>query len=490
MIAYNLVGHELENEVHTTIQIFYPNLHYKRVDSLDSSMGGICILSQLQEGLALARLFSDGAEVSSYEKECDPNCTVKEKKLLIKETIYHLLSKELQLFPKWGFFTGVRPAKIMTNRIQRGMTESECINDMQHTYAMAVEKAKLAYEVATAEANVLMRSKEVDVSLYIGIPFCPTRCVYCSFASYPLKQYANRIDDYLQALHKELVYVSAYLKEHQELNLQTVYIGGGTPTSLDEPQFKQLLSWVLELFSMETVEEFTVEAGRPDTITAEKLRLMKSFGVHRISINPQTMNDKTLQRIGRNHSVADICDVFHLARELGHDNINMDLIIGLPEETVADVEHTLAEIEKLSPESVTIHTLTVKRASRLKKELPHHQLSQRAVMEQMLELAEASARKMGMKPYYMYRQKNTVGNFENVGYCLPNRESVYNIQIMEEKQMIFGVGAGASTKLLDFATDRIERAFNVKSVEDYIGRVDEMIQRKKDEFLKMEGIKK
>ncbi|MFI3175351.1 MAG: coproporphyrinogen dehydrogenase HemZ [Bacillota bacterium] len=489
MIAYILLGHALENEVQTTIQIFYPNLHYQRVESLDSQTG-ICIVSEWKEGLAVARLFSDGAEVSSYIKEQHFDCTEKEKKLVVKETIYRLLAEELQLFPKWGFFTGVRPAKLMSYRLRQGMAEADCLNYMKNTYDMIEGKAKLSLEVAKAELSILERSKEVDVSIYIGIPFCPTRCVYCSFASYPLQQYANRVDAYLLALQKEMQYVSTYLKEHPDLNLQTVYIGGGTPTALDESQFEQLLLWISELFPLKKVEEFTVEAGRPDTITAEKLRLMKMFGVNRISINPQTMNDKTLQLIGRTHSVADTIQVFHLARELGHDNINMDLILGLPDETLHEVKHTLAEIEKLSPESVTIHTLTVKRASRLKEELSAHKLTKMEQMEEMLAVADLSARKMGMKPYYMYRQKNTVGNFENVGYCRHNRESVYNIQIMEEKQMIFGIGAGASTKLLDFATDRIERVFNVKSVDDYIARVDEMIDRKKDEFLKMEDIKK
>ncbi|MBQ7085756.1 MAG: coproporphyrinogen dehydrogenase HemZ, partial [Anaerotignum sp.] len=258
-----------------------------------------------------------------------------------------------------------------------------------------------------------------------------------------------------------------------------IYIGGGTPTSLNEAQLERLLQKVEELFHPDETMEYTVEAGRPDTITREKLRLMKEYRVNRISINPQTMNDKTLMAVGRKHSVDDIRRVFREAREEGHENINMDLILGLPGENAEDVRNTMEEIMKLEPDNVTVHTLAVKRASRLREELDQHDMTTADTLEAMLDIAADYAEKMGMEPYYMYRQKNMVGNFENVGYCHPGKEGVYNVQIMEEKQTILAAGAGASTKTVDPETDRIERVFNVKSIEDYIGRIDEMIERKR-----------
>ena len=310
-------------------------------------------------------------------------------------------------------------------------------------------------------------NEKTDVSLYIGIPFCPTRCLYCSFTAYPLKQYEKRVDEYLDAMFKEMKYLAEYA---QNFHLKNIYIGGGTPTSLTEEQLERLLQKVQELFA--PTEDM-------DTITKEKLRLMKVYGVNRISINPQTMNEETLKRIGRRHTVEDIRRVFWEAREVGHDNINMDLILGLPEETPEDVRQTMEEIIALEPDNVTVHTLAVKRASRLKEQFDLYTMTTAEVLEEMLEIAADYAERMGLEPYYMYRQKNMVGNFENVGYCKPGKEGVYNIQIMEEKQTILAAGAGASTKTVDPSTDRIERVFNVKSIEDYIGRIDEMIERKR-----------
>ena len=337
-------------------------------------------------------------------------------------------------------------------------------------------KAALALKVAKAERKILEDNRPEEISLYIGIPFCPTRCLYCSFTAYPLHQYKNRVDEYLDAMFRELDWLAAYSRSFV---MKNIYIGGGTPTSLDEAQLERLLQKVEELFHPDESMEYTVEAGRPDTITREKLRLLKEYGVNRISINPQTMNDKTLRAVGRKHTVEDIRRVFREAREEGHQNINMDLILGLPGEDAADVRNTMEEIMKLAPDNVTVHTLAVKRASRLREELAQHDMTTAQTLEEMLDISAEYAKKMGMEPYYMYRQKNMVGNFENVGYCHPGKEGIYNVQIMEEKQTILAAGAGASTKTIDPETDRIERVFNVKSIEDYIGRIEEMIERKR-----------
>ena len=475
MIYYVLEGHELQNDVQTMIQVFLANRHYTRTEEVTDAE--ITVKSELKQGIASAMLYRRGEKVSEWSMEYDENSlTDKEQKRIIKRTIYELLMKETGIRPQWGLLTGVRPAKLVSIMLEEGKPDEECMRFLTEDYLVMEHKAELAVKVAKAEQKILAGNKPEEISLYIGIPFCPTRCLYCSFTAYPLHQYKNRVDEYLDAMFKELDWLAAYSKN---FIMKNIYIGGGTPTSLNEAQLERLLQKVEELFHPDETMEYTVEAGRPDTITREKLRLMKEYRVNRISINPQTMNDKTLMAVGRKHSVDDIRRVFWEAREEGHENINMDLILGLPGENAEDVRNTMEEIMKLEPDNVTVHTLAVKRASRLREELDQHDMTTADTLEEMLNIAAEYAEKMGMEPYYMYRQKNMVGNFENVGYCHPGKEGVYNVQIMEEKQTILAAGAGASTKTVDPETDRIERVFNVKSIEDYIGRIDEMIERKR-----------
>ena len=475
MIYYVLEGHELQNDVQTMIQVFLANRHYTRTEEVTDAE--ITVKSEMKKGIASAMLYRRGEKVSEWSMDYDENAlTDKEQKRIIKRTIYELLMKETGIRPQWGLLTGVRPAKLVSIMLEEGRFDEDCMKFLTEDYLVMEHKAELAVKVAKAEQKILAGNKPEEISLYIGIPFCPTRCLYCSFTAYPLHQYKNRVDEYLDAMFKELDWLAAYSKNFV---MKNIYIGGGTPTSLNEMQLERLLQKVEELFHPDDTMEYTVEAGRPDTITREKLRLMKEYRVNRISINPQTMNDKTLMAVGRKHSVDDIRRVFWEAREEGHENINMDLILGLPGETAEDVRNTMEEIMKLEPDNVTVHTLAVKRASRLREELDQHDMTTAETLEAMLNIAAEYAEKMGMEPYYMYRQKNMVGNFENVGYCHPGKEGVYNVQIMEEKQTILAAGAGASTKTVDPETDRIERVFNVKSIEDYIGRIDEMIERKK-----------
>jgi oxygen-independent coproporphyrinogen-3 oxidase len=290
-----------------------------------------------------------------------------------------------------------------------------------------------------------------------------------------LKQYADRVDRYLDALEKEMQ-VSAQLIEGREL--ESIYIGGGTPTSLNEKQLERLMSCVEKYFDRSKLKEYTVEAGRPDTITREKLHIIKKYNADRISINPQTLNDETLRVIGREHNTEMFLNAFKMAREEGHNHINTDIILGLPGEGKEQVIRTMEGLAELSPESITVHTLAVKRASRLKETLEMYAMTEFKTMEEMLAVAAEYTKNMGLFPYYMYRQKNMVGNFENVGYCKPGCQGVYNVQIMEEKQSIFALGAGGSTKIVNPETNHIDRVFNVKSVDDYINRIDEMIERK------------
>ena len=309
----------------------------------------------------------------------------------------------------------------------------------------------------------------------MGIPFCPSICLYCSFSSSPLSLWKDKVDLYLDALCKEIDYVSDAFAE-KELN--TVYIGGGTPTTLEPYQLERLLSKLEERFCFDKLKEFTVEAGRPDSITREKLQVLRNHGISRISINPQTMNQKTLDLIGRRHTVEETVQAFYLARELGFDNINMDLIVGLPGEEKAEVEYTLKEITKLDPDSVTVHSLAVKRAARLKLFKEEHKEMTMTNNREIMDMTADYARKLGLAPYYLYRQKNMAGNFENVGYAKEGKAGIYNILIMEEVQSILALGAGASTKMV-WAKDRIERIENVKDIKNYIERIDEMIERKR-----------
>ena len=401
----------------------------------------------------------------------------KKTKNELKQQLYYLLTVYAGKTLPWGTLTGIRPTKIPMQMLDEGKTKEEIASYMKQTYLASDEKINLSIAIAERERALLSRlDYKNGCSLYIGIPFCPSTCLYCSFTSYPLTSWKTQVDAYLDALEKELDYVAAK-NYHRKLN--SIYIGGGTPTTLEPYQLDRLIRKIRCSFDLGDCLEFTVEAGRPDSITEEKLLVLRKNGISRISINPQTMKQKTLDLIGRHHTVEQTIESFHMARKLGFDNINMDLILGLPGEDAADVRNTMEEIMKLAPDNVTVHTLAVKRASRLREELAQHDMTTAEALEEMLDISAEYAERMGMEPYYMYRQKNMVGNFENVGYCHPGKEGIYNVQIMEEKQTILAAGAGASTKTVDPETDRIERVFNVKSIEDYIGRIEEMIERKR-----------
>lgn len=397
-------------------------------------------------------------------------------KNVIKKLFYQMLVGRTGHELPWGSLTGIRPTKIALSRLEDGWKEDDIRRFMKETYMTSDEKINLSVEIAAREKR-LMEPINYDsgYSLYVGIPFCPTTCLYCSFTSYPISKWKGRTGLYLEALFKELEYTAEKMKGRP---LDTIYFGGGTPTSLPAEDIDAILCKLEQLFDTKNVLEFTVEAGRPDSITEEKLKVLASHGISRISINPQTMNQKTLDLIGRRHTVENVKEKFHMARALGFDNINMDLIMGLPGEDLDDVKHTLEEIEALKPDSLTVHSLAIKRAARLnmfKEEYADLKISN---TPEMIALSEACARRMGMEPYYLYRQKNMAGNFENVGYSLPGKACIYNILIMEELATIVACGAGTTTKVVFPSENRRERCENVKEVEQYISRIDEMIGRK------------
>lgn len=401
-----------------------------------------------------------------------------------KKALYIRLCERTGKSLPWGYLTGVRPSKIAYAMLENGIDDSIISKRFTEEYLAEEAKAALAIRVAKTEKLILdgMDYKQ-GYSLYIGIPFCPTTCLYCSFTSYSLEAYALKVDVYLDALIKEMSYVSETMAGQR---LDTVYFGGGTPTALSPVQLDRLLTKLEQMFDMSTVRELTVEAGRPDSITIEKLKVLKKHNVDRISINPQSMNDSTLKVIGRRHTAAQVAEAFKMARAEGFDNINMDIILGLPGENAQMVENTLKRISELKPESLTVHSLAIKRAAALNIWREKYSDMQIENSDDTVQMAADYAAAMGLEPYYMYRQKNMAGNLENVGYSKPGTECIYNILIMEEKQTIIAIGAGASSKVVfkgeNDGSYRIERIENVKDVNNYIERIDEMIERKKTFF--------
>lgn len=400
----------------------------------------------------------------------------KENRNQFKRFLYHALASLTKKELPWGTLTGVRPTKLVLTRLEEGQTEEEIRQYMKEEYLCSDEKLDVSLQITKREFELLKQCDyQNGYSIYIGIPFCPTICNYCSFASYSLEKHENVLGQYLDALEKEIIYASTCLSEKK---LTTLYVGGGTPTSLDEEQLERLLCMIKKNFDFSHMQEFTVEAGRPDSITREKLKILKRYGVDRISINPQSMRQKTLDLIGRKHSVQQILDCYAMAREEGHENINMDIILGLSGETVEDVAYTLEEIGKLNPDSLTVHTLAKKRAADLTIHKDKYKEYEATNVGKMMELSIDFAKHHGYEPYYLYRQKNMTENLENTGYAKHGKEGIYNILIMEEKQTILALGAGALSKFVFHDENRLERVENVKSIRDYMERIDEMIERK------------
>ena len=433
----------------------------------------------LMEDWYRIRIYKRGALIGSADADhADPERKAYRNR--VAREIYKILERDLGHGLPWGILTGVRPTKLVYEAVTAGQAEESIRETMRNEYLCSEAKIETSITIAKREHEILSgMDYQNGYSIYIGIPFCPTTCAYCSFTSYPLSKFGKLADEYLDALEKEIAYLGTCRPKRR---LSTVYIGGGTPTALNEAQLERLLCMVKKYLPMDEVLEYTVEAGRPDSVTEEKMRLLKDYGVSRISINPQSMRQKTLDLIGRRHTAEQIVEAFRLARACGHTNINMDIIIGLTGENPDDVSYTLSEIEKLGPENLTVHTLALKRAARLTTERDSFAGMAATGVTEMLDRTIAFADSHGYKPYYLYRQKNMAENLENVGYAKPGSEGIYNILIMEEKQSILAAGAGAMSKFVFYGEDRIERVENVKSLTDYIARVEEMIDRKR-EFL-------
>lgn len=393
--------------------------------------------------------------------------------LTMARLLYTLLSKATGHGLPWGILTGVRPVKLFSTLCAKDGEEAAA-KYFRDNLLVSAEKTALAMQVAANQRAIIARSGKRSFSLYVSIPFCPTRCNYCSFVSQSIEKAKKLIDDYLPLLLSEIRCTSELAKQ-LNLRLESVYIGGGTPTTLSAEQLDLLLCEIEADFDMSRVAEFTVEAGRPDTVTREKLLALQRHAVTRISINPQTFNDSVLEAIGRKHTTRQTLDAFHLAREIGFDNINMDLIAGLTSDTPDSFRSTIQTIRAIDPESVTVHTLAVKRSARVNAADAERE---RGYTAEMLADASRELTAGGYEPYYLYRQSKMLSNLENVGWAKPGYFSPYNVYIMEETHSILACGAGAVTKLRDTASNHLERIFNFKFPYEYISRFDEMIARK------------
>ena len=394
---------------------------------------------------------------------------------LCKQTLYDLCREMTGIHPPWGSMTGVRPTHLMLEALAEGLQPEEAVDRLVREFDVAPDRAALLAEIAAEQRKLpLPGDKWMDV--YIGIPFCTTRCAYCSFSSGEIGD-GRLVPPYMEALTREMRACAEILRDSGR-KLRALYIGGGTPTALPDADFSRLLEETMRCFP--GAAEYTAEAGRPDTLTRAKLRAIRDAGIGRISINPQTMNDRTLEVIGRAHTAQQVREAYAMAREEGIRHINMDVIAGLPGETEKDFLHTMEEARKLRPESLTVHTLAIKRSSRMS--LEKHPLPDGAMTAAMVEAGRKTAGDMGMKPYYLYRQKYMAGNLENTGYALPGHACLYNVDIMEETSHILAMGAGGISKRIWPEEGHITRAPNVSNLHDYLTRTDEMIRRKQELF--------
>lgn len=476
MIVVTVNEPKFEYDIHSLVKAFFPDRDVKVLP--DSEV--------LPEYEKLYRVFYkednfsflNGEGSLLFEMPVQAGMERVAQKNILKRLIYKALCKETGKELVWGDLTGIRPTKIPRKMLEAGETEADILKYMKDTYFISDEKGLLSIDIAKREIEILKPLHKKGYSIYIGIPFCPTTCLYCSFTSNSVSMWKNRVSEYLDALEKEIVFTG---KARKDLILDTIYIGGGTPTSLEAPELDRLLTCIENNLDLSHLLEFTVEAGRADSITIDKLKVLKKHNVTRISVNPQTMNQTTLDFIGRRHTVEDVIRAFNDARDCGFNNINMDIILGLPGEGVNEVNHTIEEIKKLSPESLTVHSLAVKRGSRLYEKIQETGYTPMINTHETMEIAAKGALDMHMKPYYLYRQKNMAGNFENTGYGVEGAYGIYNILIMEELEPIVAMGPGSVSKVID-RNGKLVRSDNVKDVGLYISSIDEMIKRKEDLF--------
>lgn len=403
----------------------------------------------------------------AFEKYAKDFTRERIKNIAVGKAVFSAGEKFFGYTPAWGILIGIRPTKIARQLLGDGYDPAQIRKILRNEYFLNPKKASLLTSITMSEAKIIDQMGKDSCSLYISIPFCPTRCVYCSFVSFATKRLLSMIPEYMERLLRDIDHVMSII-EQNHLNLTTLYIGGGTPTTLSNDQLTALFEKIHERINVSSLREFSIEAGRPDTITEENLKIIKNYGVNRISINPQTLNDAVLRCIGRCHTVQDFYKAYDMARNSGIKYINTDLIAGLPGDSYRGFSKTVDAILKLAPDNVTIHTFSVKKGADIVHAGSEVYRPNAGDAQKSVDYSQLRLRNFGYNPYYIYRQRNTVGNLENVGYALPGREGLYNIYIMEELHHIFAVGAGAVTKLVDFNKPKIERIFMPKYPYEYL----------------------
>lgn len=470
-----MIGHSFKYETEATLKLFFNTARFSFTSDIAEASGSSYVLTEAAEdGTVTVCVCLDGVREEKTAK-LPPDAEKKDFEYTICRLLFGLLVNRTGITPPWGLLTGIRPVKKVIDLIRQGKSEEEIYSQLGERYLVAPKKLKLAYDTAVNQLPILDRIDSSAVSLYVSIPFCPTRCSYCSFVSHSMDSAIKLMPDYISALCRELEIVGRIVKD-TDTKIDTIYFGGGTPTSVSAEELRTIMEAVERNFDLDKVREYSVEAGRPDTITEEKLRVIKALGAGRISVNPQTLNDEVLKVIGRKHSGEDAVKAFELARKVGFDNINTDLIAGLPTESADSFRNTLDRMIELDPESITVHTLTIKRSASLFETGSENSSNPAA---EMVDYSIPTLMSHGYLPYYMYRQKNTVDNLENVGYAKKGFESYYNIFIMDETQTILGAGCAASTKLV-YPDGKISRIHNYKFPYEYIRSFDKLMEKKEE----------
>lgn len=480
-ILLHLPSQDLFNTVQDVVWLFDPEAQLNQPDQPEGELwlkvedGNLLGMLTLGAGRPLT------AEIAGdFENFADP-----EFRRLVRFITYRLFAAALgQKFP-WGILTGIRPTKIVHRFLDQGLSQEKMMQTLVTNYCLDVTKAELLLEIALRQRDFLPLpgTKKSKVGIYVGIPFCPTRCSYCTFPAFAITRYANLVEDYMHLLLQEITAAGQALRGKGIL-VESIYVGGGTPTSLNVKHLAALLETINANLRSDSTLEVTVEAGRPETISGEKIELFRNMAVDRVSVNPQTMQQRTLSAIGRQHSVRDVYRAVELVRKAGIKSLNMDLILGLPGEGLEDVADTMGKIATIAPDNLTVHTLAIKKASSIKQAIAS--LPSEKTVSQMLLLSREKALELGLKPYYMYRQKKILANLENVGYAKPGYECIYNIQIMEERQTLLGFGVGAGTKYVNSRDFSLKAEYNPKDLLDYLRRGTELIDRKIDKISEIE----
>lgn len=489
MITFYFSGHNYEYESRNDLRIFDLNIEYeiKSFEELENNKGlGLVSILEEKENLITGKayLYFDNellfkSEFVSSEITLESNSSKRIKKILVVKAMHNVFKKYYNYIPEYGILTGVRVVKVLITSLKNNKTKLETTKILKDTYEVVENKINLLWNIYKIEEKYINEKiNKNNYNLYVGIPFCPSKCSYCSFTSF-INSTESKINEYIDCLVFELE-ETIKMAIKNNLNLNTVYIGGGTPSMLNEQQIDKLFNIIRKYYDLSKVSEVTFEAGRPDTLTIEKLLCLKKNGVRRISINPQTMNEHTLESVGRNHSISDIKLKYEMARSVGFESINMDIILGLPGENELDVKNTITEIVKLKPENITVHALAYKTKSELTRESKELKKDY-DLIENMHDVVITECKNECYEPYYLYRQKNIKGNSENIGFTLPGKESIYNIIIIEELETILACGLGASSKIKMEDGSHLPLR-NFKSLEEYKSRIHEIIEKKKELF--------